>query len=99
MTDTGEFTKTLQKLMNNSTFCKSLESGRKHENITVTMSWRQAERLITKPTFQKAVIFNKNLVVIQKKNQRLTQTCAVRPSYRETETNKYIFKESQSFHV
>ena len=62
-----EFTKTLRKFMNNSTFGKSLQNDRNHENIIIATSWKQAERLIAKNTFQKAAIFNENMIAIHMK--------------------------------
>lgn len=60
----NDFIKNLCKLKNNSIFGKTLQQNRNHENIVLATNWKQAERLIAKPTFQRAVIFDRNLVAI-----------------------------------
>lgn len=64
---TNAFERNQYKLMNNSIFGKTLQNNRKHQNISLVTKWKQAERLIAKPNFHRATIFDENLVAIQMK--------------------------------
>lgn len=68
---TDAFTKNLCKLKNNSIFGKSLQQNRNHQNIVLATNWKQAARLIAKPTFKKAAIFDEKLVAIHLKKTKV----------------------------
>ena len=68
---TDDFTKNLCKLKNNSIFGKTLQNNRKHQDIILTTKWKQAERLIAKPTFHRAVIFDEHLVAVHMKKTKV----------------------------
>lgn len=68
---TDDFTRSLCKLKNNSIFGKTLQQNRNHKDIVLTTNWKQAERLIAKPTFHKSVIFDENLVAIHLKKTKV----------------------------
>ena len=90
-----EFTKTQRKFMNNSTIGKSLQNDRNHEDIRITTSWKQAERLIAKNTFQRATVFSENLAAIHMKK---TSTTLKQPIYLGFTVLELAKREVWDFH-
>lgn len=92
---TDAFNKNLWKLMNNSIFGKSLQNNRKHQVIVLATNWKQAERLISKPTFHRSVIFSENLIAI---HLRQTKVVLNQPIYIGFTVLELAKKEVWSFH-
>jgi len=61
---TSEFQKDIRKLLNNSTFGKSIESTRKRMDLRLVEKWERAEKLISRPNFRRSIIFDESLVAI-----------------------------------
>ena len=53
----GEF----YKLMNNAVFGKTMENVRNRQNIRFATSWKEASRLINKPSFKREEVFFREL--------------------------------------
>ena len=66
-TAANSFEKDFFKLMNNSVFGKTIENIRKRQNIILVDSRENASRLITKPNFDRATIFDRNLIAVHMK--------------------------------
>lgn len=92
---TNAFTKNLCKLKNNSIFGKTLQQNRKYENIILVNNWKTAERLISQPTFHRALIFDENLIAIHMKK---TQILLNQPVYIGFCVLDYAKKEVFDFH-
>ena len=60
----NSFEKDFFKLMNNSVFGKTLENIRKRQNIILVDNQQKAAKLSTKPHFDHATIFDRNLVAV-----------------------------------
>ena len=61
------FEKDFFKLMNNSVFGKTIENIRKRQNVVLVDDRRKALKLSSKPNFDRATIFDENLVAIHMK--------------------------------
>ena len=64
---TNNCDKDLFKLMNNSVFGKTIENIRKRQNIFLVDNRKRAKRLVNRPDFERATIFDKNLIAIHMK--------------------------------
>ena len=47
-----DFEKDFYKLMNNAVFGKTMENVRNRQNIRLATSWKQASKLINRPSFE-----------------------------------------------
>ena len=63
------FEKDFFKLMNNSVFGKTIENIRKRQNLLIVDKEEKALKLIAKPNFERATIFDENLVAIHMKKK------------------------------
>ena len=63
----NSFEKDFFKLMNNSVFGKTIENIRKRQNVELIDNRREASRLSTKPNFDLATIFDRNLITVHMK--------------------------------
>lgn len=74
----NNFEKDFYKLMNNAVFGKTLENVDKRVNVRIVTKWecpgRQLDActLINKPNFERCLIINENLVIIQLKRLKIT---------------------------
>ena len=59
------------KLMNNSVFGKTMENVRNRQNITFATSWKEASRLINKPSFEREEVFSENFSAIHMKKESI----------------------------
>ena len=66
-TATNSFEKDFFKLMNNSVFGKTIENIRKRQNIILVDNRQKASKLTSRPNFDRATIFDKNLIAIPMK--------------------------------
>ena len=66
-TAANSFQKDFFKLMNNSVFGKTIENIRKRQNIILVDSRKKASSLSTKPNFERATIFDQNLIAVHMK--------------------------------
>ena len=66
-TAANSFEKDFFKLMNNSVFGKTIENIRKRQNIKLVDHRKIALRLSSKPNFERATIFDKNLIAAHMK--------------------------------
>ena len=66
-TATNSFEKDFFKLMNNSVFGKTIENIRKRQNVFLVDNRAKAVKLTCRPNFDRATIFDKNLVAIHLK--------------------------------
>ena len=66
-TAVNSFEKDFFKLMNNSVFGKTIENIRKRQNIELVDDRKRAARLTSKPNFDRATIFDKNLIAVHMK--------------------------------
>ena len=55
------------KLMNNSVFGKTIENIRKRQNVVLIDNRREASRLSKRPNFDRATIFDRNLIAVHMK--------------------------------
>jgi len=67
---TNNFEKDFFKLMNNSVFGKTMENIRYHVDIKLCSDGEKTEKVIAKPTFERATIFTENLVPIHMKKPK-----------------------------
>ena len=63
----NSFAKEFFKLMNNSVFGKTIENIKKRQNVELIDNRREASRLSTKPNFDLATIFDRNLIAVHMK--------------------------------
>ena len=68
---TNNSDKDLFKLMNNSVFGKTIENIRKRQNIFLVDNRKRAKRLANKPDFERATIFDRNLIAIHMKKTEI----------------------------
>ena len=66
-TATNSFEKDFFKLMNNSVFGKTIENIRKRQNIFLIDDRKKAVKLSSRPNFDRATIFDKNLIAVHMK--------------------------------
>ena len=66
-TAANSFEKDFFKLMNNSVFGKTIENIRKRQNLMLIDNRREAAKLSTKPNFDCATIFDRNLIAVHMK--------------------------------
>ena len=66
-TATNSFEKDFFKLMNNSVFGKTIENIRKRQNVLLVDNRAKAVKLSSRPNFDRATIFDRNLVAIHLK--------------------------------
>ena len=66
-TATNSFEKDFFKLMNNSVFGKTIENIRKRQNIILVDNRQKASKLTSRPNFDRATIFDKNLIAVHMK--------------------------------
>ena len=66
-TAANNFEKDFFKLMNNSVFGKTIENIRKRQNIILVDNRKKAEKLASRPNFERATIFDKNLIAVHMK--------------------------------
>ena len=63
-TASSSFEKDFFKLMNNSVFGKTIENIRKRQNVILVDDRKLANKLSSKPNFERATIFDENLVAV-----------------------------------
>ena len=61
------FEKDFFKLMNNSPFGKTIENIRKRQNVHILDNRKKADKLTSKPNFERLTIFDENLVAVHMK--------------------------------
>ncbi|CAH3140184.1 unnamed protein product, partial [Porites lobata] len=66
-TAANSFEKDFFKLMNNSVFGKTIENIRKRQNIVLVDNRKIAAKLISRPNFDRATIFDKNFIAVHMK--------------------------------
>ena len=66
-TAANSFEKDFFKLMNNSVFGKTIENIRKRQNIILVDNRKVAQKLTNRPNFERATIFDKNLIALHLK--------------------------------
>ena len=66
-TAANSFEKDFFKLMNNSVFGKTIENIRKRQNIILVDDRAKAVKLVSRPNFDRATIFDKNLIAVHMK--------------------------------
>ena len=67
---TSSFEKDFFKLMNNSVFGKTIENIRKRQNVVIVDNKKLANKLSSKPNFERVTIFDENLIACHmKKNE------------------------------
>ncbi|CAH3161229.1 unnamed protein product [Porites lobata] len=77
----NSFEKDFFKLMNNSVFGKTIENIRKRQNIKLVDNRKTALKLSKKPNFERATIFDKNLIAAHMKK---TEVYFNKPVYFDT---------------
>ncbi|CAH3172097.1 unnamed protein product, partial [Porites evermanni] len=60
----NNFEKDFFKLMNNSVFGKTIENIRKRQNIILVDNRKKAAKLTSRPNFERATIFDRNLIAV-----------------------------------
>ena len=70
-TAANSFEKDFFKLMNNSVFGKTIENIRKRQNIELVDNRKKAAKLTSRPNFDRATIFDKNLVAVHMKKTEI----------------------------
>ncbi|CAH3027681.1 unnamed protein product [Porites evermanni] len=66
-TAANSFEKDFFKLMNNSVFGKTIENIRKRQNIILIDDRKKAVKLTSRPNFDRATIFDRNLIAVHMK--------------------------------
>ena len=64
---TSSFEKDFFKLMNNSVFGKTIENIRKRQNVILVDNRKLANKLSSKPNFERITIFDENLIACHTK--------------------------------
>ena len=64
---TSSFEKDFFKLMNNSGFGKTIENIRKRQNVVIVDNRKLANKLSSKPNFERVTIFDENLIACHMK--------------------------------
>ena len=67
----NSFEKDFFKLMNNSVFGKTIENIRKRQNILLVNNRKTALNLSKKPNFERATIFDKNLIAVHMQKTKI----------------------------
>ena len=67
MRTANNFEKDFFKLMNNSVFGKTIENIRKRQNIILVDNRKKAAKLTSRPNFERATIFDRNLIAVHMK--------------------------------
>ena len=67
-TAANSFEKDIFKLMNNSVFGKTIENIRKRQNIELVDNRKRADKLSSKPNYDRVTIFDRNLIEVHMKN-------------------------------
>ena len=67
----NSFEKDFFKLMNNSVFGKTIENIRKRQNIILVDNRKKAAKLTSRPNFERATIFDKNLIAVHMKKTEI----------------------------
>ena len=70
-TAANSFEKDFFKLMNNSVFGKTIENIRKRQNIELVDNRKKAAKLTSRPNFDRATIFDKNLITVHMKKTEI----------------------------
>ena len=70
-TAANSFEKDFFKLMNNSVFGKTIENIRKRQNVFLVDNREKASKLSCKPNFERATIFDRNLLAIHLKKTEI----------------------------
>ncbi|CAH3171546.1 unnamed protein product, partial [Porites evermanni] len=70
-TAANNFEKDFFKLMNNSVFGKTIENIRKRQNIHLIDNRKKAAKLTSRPNFERATIFDKNLIAVHMKKTEI----------------------------
>ena len=70
----NSFEKDFFKLMNNSVFGKTIENIMKRQNIELIDNRKKAAKLSSRPNFDTATIFDKNLIAVHMKKQKCILT-------------------------
>ncbi|GFR18461.1 uncharacterized protein TNCT_171031 [Trichonephila clavata] len=68
----SSFEKDFFKLLNNSVYGKTMENVRKHSNVQLVTSEKQAKKLVAAPTFKRFKIITESLVVLEKLKSCIT---------------------------
>ncbi|GFW07186.1 uncharacterized protein TNCV_3693801 [Trichonephila clavipes] len=68
----SSFEKDFFKLLNNSVYGKTMENVRKHSNVQLINSEKQAKKLVAAPTFKRFKIISDNLVALEKLKSSIT---------------------------
>ena len=71
MESKNSFEKDFFKLLNNSVFGKRIENIRKRQNIKIVDNIKQAKKLASKPNFNRATIFDENLIAIHMQKTKI----------------------------
>ena len=77
-TAANSFEKDFFKLMNNSVFGKTIENIRKRQNVLLVDDREKAAKLTTRPNFDRATIFDSNLIAVHMKR---TEVYFNKPDY------------------
>ena len=67
----NEFEKDFFKLMNNAVFGKTMENIRKRVDVRLVTSEEKANKLVSKPNYDRRTIFSKNLVAVHMKKTKV----------------------------
>jgi len=68
---TNDFEKYFFKLMNNSVFGKTMENIRNRVDVRLRTSEKSAEKLVTKPNYERTTIFSEDLIAVHMKKTEL----------------------------
>ncbi|GFR10558.1 uncharacterized protein TNCT_533061 [Trichonephila clavata] len=74
----SSFEKDFFKLLNDSVYGKTMENVRKHSNVQLVTSEKQAKKLVAAPTFKRFKIITESLVALEKLKSCITHN---RPIY------------------
>jgi len=70
----SEYEKDFFKLMNNSVFGKTMENIRNRVDIRLRTDDKSAEKLVSKPNYERTTIFTEDLVAVHMKKRNLFST-------------------------